>query len=184
MKEKQDIVKLKKEGKSIRAISQELGIANTTVWNVLKKHETTGLLTTRHRTGRPRKTSAVDDRKIVRAVKKNPQTTVSSITNSLLLAGVNISQSTVRRRLREQKYRFHYISCDPLVDGKRRKDRLKLERSTELHDKDLKEEQFELWQQTECVYGVPSDLYHERTERDGTWKDLEDESRFPSMELS
>lgn len=180
MKEKRDILKLKEKGKTIRAISQELGIANTTVWNVLKKYETTGLLTTRHRTGRPRKTSAVDDRNIVRAVKKNPQTTVSSITNNLMRAGVNVSQSTVRRRLREQKYRFHYISCEPPVGSKKRKDGFKVTSNKETRDEDLKEEQFELWQKTECVYKVSTELYNDRTERGAERKDSKDESKLPS----
>ena len=45
MGEKQTILKLRKEGKSIRAIGQTLGIASTTIWNVLKKKETTGVQT-------------------------------------------------------------------------------------------------------------------------------------------
>ena len=37
MGEKQAILKLRKKGKSIRAIGQTLGIASTTIWNVLNK---------------------------------------------------------------------------------------------------------------------------------------------------
>ena len=81
----------KKEGQPIRAIAQALGAANTTIWNVLKKKETTGLLTARFQTAWPRKTTAVDDRNIVRAVKKNPKTTVSNITNNPRSAGVKVS---------------------------------------------------------------------------------------------
>ncbi len=47
----------------------------------------------------------VDDRHNVTAVKKDPKTTVSDISNNLQRAGVKVSQSTVRRRLHEQKYR-------------------------------------------------------------------------------
>ena len=47
MGEKQAILKLRKEGKSIRAIGQTLGIACTTNWNILKKKETTGVLSNR-----------------------------------------------------------------------------------------------------------------------------------------
>lgn len=174
MEEKLDILKLRKEGKSIRAISQALGIANTTVWNILKKQETTGVLTTRHRTGRPRKTSADDDKKIVKAVKKNPQITVSNITNSLHLAGVDISQSTVRRRLREQRYSFNYIECEPVISTK--KDRMELAKDTEMKDDDLKEELFdEFWQDTECSSNVSSELCCDRTKRDTTVKENRDE---------
>ncbi len=69
MGEKQAIVKLREDGKSIRAIAQTLAIASTTIWNVLRKKEATGVLSNRPQTGRPRKTSAVADRNIVRAVK-------------------------------------------------------------------------------------------------------------------
>ena len=50
------------------------------------------------------KTTAVDDRNIVRAVKKNPKTSVRIVTNNLHRAGVKESQSTIQRRLREQQY--------------------------------------------------------------------------------
>ena len=73
MGEKQAILKLRKKGKSIRAIGQTLGIASTTIWNVLNKKKTTGVRN-RCRTGWPRKTTVVDDRNIVRAVKKNSKT--------------------------------------------------------------------------------------------------------------
>jgi hypothetical protein len=116
MGEKQAIVKLRKEGKSTRAIGQTLGIASTTIWNVLKKKETIGVLSNRRRTGRPRKTTVVDDRNIVRAVKTTPKTSVSDITNDLRCKG----------RLREQKYRGHTTRCKPLISSKNRKARLKL----------------------------------------------------------
>ena len=50
-----------------------MAIASTTIWNVLRKKETSGILSNRPRKGRPRKTSAVDYRNIVRAVKKDPK---------------------------------------------------------------------------------------------------------------
>lgn len=46
--EKQAIVKLREDGKSLRAIAQTLAIASTTIWNVLKKKETIGVLSHRH----------------------------------------------------------------------------------------------------------------------------------------
>ena len=58
----------------------------------MKKKETAGVLSNRHRTGQPRKTTAVDDRNVVRDAKKNP------IINNLHRAGVKVSQSTILRR--------------------------------------------------------------------------------------
>ena len=94
--EKQAVLKLIEGGKSIRAI--ELPV-RTTTW----KKETTVVLSNRCPTGRQRKTSAIVDRNIVRAVKKTPITTVSDITNNLQKAGVKVSQSTICRRVRDKR---------------------------------------------------------------------------------
>ena len=84
-------MKLREDGKSFRAIAQTLTIDSTTIWNVLKKKETTGVLSNRRRTSRPRITAATDDRNIVRAVKKDPKTTVSDNSNNLQRARVKVS---------------------------------------------------------------------------------------------
>ena len=47
---KQAIVKLRKEGKSIRGIAQTLGIANTTIWSGPKKKGTAGQQTSNRST--------------------------------------------------------------------------------------------------------------------------------------
>lgn len=124
MEEKQDILKLRNEGKSIRLIGQTLGIARSTVWSILKLKGTTGVLSNRPRTGRPRKTTVDDDRKIVGAVK----TSVSGITSDLRSAGVMVSQSTVRRRRREQKCSGHAAPEKPL-DCSRRKPTMSISKS-------------------------------------------------------
>ena len=68
LKEKEAIWKLKSKNNSIRAIAEKLGIPKSTIWNVIKKKELTGSFSSQPRCGRPRKTSAVTDRHIVRAV--------------------------------------------------------------------------------------------------------------------
>ncbi len=60
--EKQAIVKLREDEKSNQTIAQTLAIASTTIWNLLRKKETTGVLSNTPRTGRSRETSAVDDK--------------------------------------------------------------------------------------------------------------------------
>ncbi len=101
--------------KNKQTIAQTLAIASTTIWNLLRKKEITGVLSNTPWTGRSRKTSAVDDRNIVTAVKKDPKTTVSDISNNLQRAGVRVWQSTVRRRLHKQKYRGYTRRCKPLI---------------------------------------------------------------------
>lgn len=62
-----------------------MDIANTAIWYVLKKKETVGVLSNRHRTDRPRKTTEADGRNIVRAVtpppKKNSQSRHQNLYN-------------------------------------------------------------------------------------------------------
>lgn len=91
MGEKQTILKLREEGKSIRAIAQTLGIANSRIWNALKKKETSDVLINRCRTSQPRTTTSTDDRNTVRTVRTNPRTTVSDTNISLHRAGVKVS---------------------------------------------------------------------------------------------
>ena len=91
----------------------------------MKKKETTGVQTNGRQTGQSRKRAEVDDRKIVRAVKKTPKISVTAITNNLYSKGIKLSQSTVGRRLREQKYRgqihqIHTTRCKPNISSKNR----------------------------------------------------------------
>lgn len=61
MGEKQAILKLReKKRKLIEVIAQALGIANTTIWNVLEKKETITVLTARHQTLQPKYTTVVN----------------------------------------------------------------------------------------------------------------------------
>ena len=87
--ENQAILKLRKDASIGESLYNNL---------VLKKKETAGVLSKTHRAGRPMKTTAIYDRNIVRAVKKNPKTSVSDITTNLHRAGVKVSQSNVSKR--------------------------------------------------------------------------------------
>jgi transposase-like protein len=60
---KQAIIRLKNRNKPIREIAKTLGVAKSTVWNILKKKERTGELSNTKRPGRPRKTTVVDEPK-------------------------------------------------------------------------------------------------------------------------
>ena len=79
---KQTIIRLKNQNKLIREIAKTLGVAKSTVWNILKKKERTGELSNTKRPGRPWKTTVVADRRIISLVKKNPFT-VGQIKNTL-----------------------------------------------------------------------------------------------------
>ena len=59
---KQAIIRLKNQNKPIREITKTLGVAKSTVWNILKKKERTGELSNTKRPGRPQRTTVVDDK--------------------------------------------------------------------------------------------------------------------------
>ena len=123
---KQAIIRLKNQNKPIREIAKTLGVAKSTIWNILKKKELTGELSNTKRPERPRKTSVMDDRIIISQVKKNPFTTVGQIKNTLQEVGVCVSKSTIKRRLHQSEYRGFTTRRKPLVSLKNRKTRLDL----------------------------------------------------------
>ena len=121
---RQAIIRLKNQNKPIREIAKTLGVAKSTVWNILKKKKRTGELSDTKRPGRPRKTTVVDDRRILSLVKENPLTTVGKIKNTLQEVGVCVSKSTIKRRLHQSEYRGFTTRCKPLVSLNNRKTRL------------------------------------------------------------
>ncbi len=111
MQVKQTIVRLQSQNKSIRKIAGTLGVAKSTVRYILRKKERTGELSNIKRHGHPRRTTVVDDLRILSMVKKNPFTTSSQVKNTLQEAGVSLSKSTIKRRLHESKYRGFTTRC-------------------------------------------------------------------------
>ncbi|XP_040266899.1 uncharacterized protein LOC120981428 isoform X2 [Bufo bufo] len=104
MEVKQEIISLKKKKKSIREISEMLGVAKSTVSYILVKKERTGELESSKRPGRPRKTTLVDDHRILSMLEKNPFTTSTQVKYNLQEVGASVSKTTIKRRLRESKY--------------------------------------------------------------------------------
>ncbi len=84
---KQTIVRLDKQNKCIREIAGTFGVATvcikSRVWNILRKKEHTSELSNIKRYGCPRRTTVVDDRRILTMKKKNPFTTSSQEKNTL-----------------------------------------------------------------------------------------------------
>ncbi|XP_078267289.1 transmembrane and coiled-coil domain-containing protein 6 isoform X2 [Rhinoraja longicauda] len=120
MKVKEAIMRLRNKNKTVGDISQNLGLPKSTVWSIIKKKESTGELTNRKGTGRPRKTSTADDRRILSVIKKNPQTPAQQIRNTLQESGVDLSMTTVCRRLHEEESKGYTARCKPLVSCKNR----------------------------------------------------------------
>ena len=102
---KQAIIRLKNRNKPIREIAKTLGVAKSTVWNILKKKERTGELSNTKRPGRPQKITVVDDRRIISLVKKNPFTTVGQIKNTLQEVGVRMCVKVTKPQKQEDQIR-------------------------------------------------------------------------------
>ncbi|KAG2458785.1 TCB1 transposase, partial [Polypterus senegalus] len=124
MQMKEAILKLQKQKKPTRKIATILRVAKFTVWYILRKKASTGELSNTKRPGCPRKTTVVDDHRIISMGKRNPFTTANQVNNTPQGVGVSISKSTIKRRLYVSKYRGCTARCKPLISLKNRKARL------------------------------------------------------------
>ena len=127
LRENQAILKLGKEGKSIRAIAQALEIACTTTWNVLKKKENRLVYwATDIETGRPRITTAVDDRNNCENCEEKPQN-ISQWHHKQSPQGREwrYLNQPFEEDLESSKYRGYTTTwCKPLISSKNWKARL------------------------------------------------------------
>lgn len=124
-RERQLIVDHVFDGKSYAEVSQLLKCSKSTVSKVVKKFKEIGSLKNQKRSGRPRKTSPREDRKLIKHLKKNRFVTSSKLNSEWHKDGVDVSDITVRRRLAEKKYSFCKAKKKPLLTTKHKKDRLK-----------------------------------------------------------
>ena len=87
---------------SERKIANKVGLGKTSVHRIIKNYEETGSPETKPRTGRPRSTSAREDRSIKIASVKNPKLSARAIGLQLRhTLKKTVSDRTVRRRLVE-----------------------------------------------------------------------------------
>lgn len=92
-------------GEGYKKLSRRFQLSVSTVRNVIKKWKATGTVLVKARSGRPRKISERQRRRMVRMVKDNPQTTSKDLQGHLAADGVTVHCSTIQRTLhREQLY--------------------------------------------------------------------------------
>ena len=99
---RQATVKLHKEKHTIREISEKVKRSESVVDRVVKSYNDTGKIVSAFKTGRPRKTSAREDRIMQRMSLKDrfkSCTEIRRVMNSTTC--VNVSRQTVSRRLQE-----------------------------------------------------------------------------------
>ena len=96
----------KNKGGKVREITELVNIPKSTVQDIITRIRERGTHSTASRTGRPRKTTPADDRKIIQQVLKNSKLLAKEVLNTLPEDLVTtLSTQTVRNRIRETGFR-------------------------------------------------------------------------------
>jgi len=119
--ERANVVELKGKGYSNRNIARLLNVHHETVRKILLKKEKYGTVANLQRSGRKRLTDAKTDRRIIRQIKINQQTTVNNLKDELQLC---ISATTIRRRLHDSGFWGRVARRVPCISEKNRIARL------------------------------------------------------------
>lgn len=123
--QRQVIVYLKTKGLSLRAISQEVGCSPNAVKGVFERFESTGTTDELGGRGRKRKSTARDERSLVRLCLSNRKKSSVELTREWKeTSGVDVDASTVRRRLIANGLKSYRPRKKPLITEKQRLKRL------------------------------------------------------------
>lgn len=120
--ERKIVLRLHQENKSYAEIAKVINRSRYTIRNIIKRFQGGNSLRNRHRTGRPRKITEREERKIVRTVKKKPKITASEI-SAMLRAddNLNVHSETVRRALKRAGLSSRIARKKPLISKKNKK---------------------------------------------------------------
>lgn len=130
MSSQEIIVKSIERGVKQCHLAVQFGIQKSTVSKIWNRYKKSGCLRKTPRSGRPKKTDEYVDKMIVRSSTNNPRLTATDIRSDLRkYRKIDVSVSTVQRRLR-QKGLFGRKPCKkPLISPKNRKADLNLPRN-------------------------------------------------------
>jgi transposase len=98
------IIFLDEEKKNHLTIAREVGCDRHTVATVLRRYKETGTVDDRPRPGKKRKLPPAADRKLVKKAKQRKS--ARKISSELSAEGISFSTTSVRRRLKEEKFFF------------------------------------------------------------------------------
>jgi transposase len=121
MEQRCEVLAKVKEGYSYRKVAQIMKIHYLTVFGIVRKHAATNSVRDLPRDGRPKKTTVREDRMLVRMSMKNRRMTSSDIRKQ---SAVDISTSTVRRRLLKAGLQGCVAAKKPLLTVAHKKARL------------------------------------------------------------
>jgi transposase len=116
------IVTSRRLGMSVKSIGQLYKKSRNAIYDVLKKYDLDETLGRRPGSGRKRKTTKKQDRRILREVRKDRKTTGEEIRAALQLP---ISDRTIRRRITETKiFRSYWATKKPFINESNRQKRV------------------------------------------------------------
>ena len=119
---------------STYAIAKYIGCDLKTVENWLKRYEETNDVQEKEGRGRKRKFSEILDKKLIRAIEKEPTTSSRCLSARLKAKGVSISPSTIQKRLRESGVTYRNPIPKPLLTERHRLQRLQWARKYKNQD--------------------------------------------------
>ena len=112
------LVILHEEGYANAELARRFGVSKPAVANLLAKYDTHGTVEDRQRSGRPRRTTAEQDRDLRRLSLRNPTAVSKSLAqqwNNQLDLQNPVLNATVKRRLREAGLRVVIAERKPLL---------------------------------------------------------------------
>ena len=117
--EKMVIVALYETLGTYEAVAEKVGRTRTTVLNTVRKYNATKSYKTIKRSGRPRKTSPTDDRKILIDMQKDRDITAEQLLKANPI--LQVSKDTIRRRIRESgEFNSYWKTKKPFINKENR----------------------------------------------------------------
>ena len=112
-------------GEGYKKLSQRFQLSVSTVRNIVRKWKTTGTVQVKARSGRPRKISDKQRRRMVRTVKVNPQSSSKDLQHHLAADGVTVHRSTIQRTLHKEMLYGRVMHKKPFLRTRHKQSRLR-----------------------------------------------------------
>ena len=120
------IIKLLREGNPTRIVAKDIGCSQSAVSKIWGKYKQNGEVIKGKHTGRPRKTSKRQDKKLKAICRENKTFTTKEMKNKWAEIGVNVSDRTVRNRLNEMGFTDRKAKRKQELTPKQKKTKLQL----------------------------------------------------------